>query len=73
MTAETFAEESRARPVALAGRKTFPGMAAVLVFDVRTTTMVVFTRLALNASAWTTRTGRRLAGILPRGPPRSAQ
>jgi hypothetical protein len=48
-------------------------MVALLVFDVRTTTMVVFSRLALNASAWTTRTGRRLAGLLSRGLPKSAQ
>jgi hypothetical protein len=41
-------------------------MAARAVFDVMTAAMVVFSRLALNGSDWMTRTGRRLAGLLPR-------
>ena len=61
----TLITESLGRPETAAGRKTFPGMAARAVLDVMTATMVVFSRLALNGSDWTTRTGRRLAGLLP--------
>src|SRR5580693_4710788 len=65
--------ESLGRPETAAGRKTLPGMAARAVLDVITAAMVVFSRLALNESDWMTRTGRRLAGLLPRDSPRSAQ
>jgi hypothetical protein len=65
--------ESLGRPETAAGRNTLPGMAARAVFDVMTAAMVVFSRLALNGSYWMTRTGRRLAGLLPRASPRSAQ
>ena len=50
-----------------------PGIAAKAVVEVMTAAIVVFSRLVLNGSAWTTRTGRRLAGLLPRVSPRSAQ
>lgn len=53
-------------------KKTLPGMPARAVFEVITTTNVVSSWLALYASHWTTRAGRRLAGVLPRvhqGPP----
>src|SRR5690348_11063164 len=65
--------ESLGRPEAAAGRNTLPGMAARPVLDVITAASVVFSRLALNGSAWMTRTGRRFAGLLPCGSPRSAQ
>jgi len=68
----TLTTESLGRPEEAAGRKTLPGMAARPVLEVITAASVVFSRLALNGSAWMTRTGRRLAGRLPRGFPRSA-
>lgn len=55
------------------GKKTLPGMPARAVFEVITTTNVVSSWLALYASHWTTRAGRRLAGVLPRGSPGSTQ
>jgi hypothetical protein len=71
--AVTLMTESLGRPETAAGRKTLPGMAARAVLDVMTAAMVVFSRLALNGSDWMTRTRRRLAGLLPRASPRSAQ
>jgi hypothetical protein len=56
-------------PDVVAGRKTLPGMAARPVLDVITAASVLFSRLALTGSAWTTRTGRRLAGLPPWGSP----
>ncbi len=46
--------------------------AARPVLDVMTAAMVVFRRLALNGPDWMTRTGRHLAGLLPRVSPGSA-
>src|SRR5262249_43776100 len=71
--AVTLTTESLGRPDVAAGRKTLPGMAARPVLEVMTAASVVLSRLALYGSDWTTRTGRRLAGRLPRGSPRSAQ
>ena len=65
--------ESCLSPDAVAGTKTLPGIAASPVLDVMTGAMVEFSLLALKGSDWTTRTGRRLAGLLPCGSPRSAQ
>ena len=69
----TLTTESLGRPTTAAGTKTLPGMAARAVFDVMTAAMMVFSRLVLKGLAWITRTGRRLAGLLPRASPRSAQ
>src|SRR5580704_14975187 len=66
--AVTLTTESLGRPEAAAGRNTLPGIAARAVLEVMTAAMVVFSRLVLNGSAWTTRTGRRLAGLLCRDP-----
>src|ERR1022692_2438844 len=71
--AVTLTTESLGRPEMAAGRKTLPGMVARAVLEVMTAAMVVFSRLALKGPDWTTRTGRRLAGLLPRASPRSAQ
>src|SRR5215471_17316726 len=71
--AVTLTTESLGRPDEVAGTKTLPGMAARAVLEVMMAAIVVFSRLTLNGSAWMTRTGRRLAGLLPRGSPRSAQ
>src|ERR1700726_2763565 len=71
--AVTLTTESRDRPDAAAGRNTLPGMAARPVLEVITAATVVLRRLTLKGSDWITRTGRRLAGLLPRTPPRSAQ
>src|ERR1700685_974720 len=71
--AVTLTTESLGRPEMAAGRNTLPGMAAKAVLEVMTAAMVVFSRLALKGSDWTTRTGRRLAGLLPRASPGSAQ
>jgi hypothetical protein len=71
--AVTLTTESLGRPDEVAGRKTLPGMAASPVLEVMTAARVVLSLLALNGSACMTRTGRRLAGLLPRGSPRSAQ
>ncbi|HZR50975.1 MAG TPA: NUDIX hydrolase [Streptosporangiaceae bacterium] len=68
-----FTTESLGRPEAIAGRNTLPGIAARAVLDVMTAAMVVLSRLALNGSAWMTRTGRRLADLLPCASPRPAQ
>src|SRR5450755_4154405 len=70
--AVTLTTESLGSPEDAAGRKTLPGMAARPVPEVMTAAMVVFRRLALNGPDWMTRTGRRLAGLLPRVSPRSA-
>ncbi len=72
-SAVTFTTESRGSPVATAGRNTLPGIAAKAVFDVITALSTVARRLALYGSDWTTSTGRRLAGLLPDGAPKSAQ
>src|SRR5579859_4028681 len=69
----TLTTESFDRPVAAAGRKTLPGIDASAVLDVRTTAMAVASRLSLYDAVWTTSTGRRFAGRLPTGRPRSAQ
>jgi hypothetical protein len=61
----TLTTESLGSPLAIAGTKTFPGMAAKLVLDVITAASVVLSLLALYGSAWTTKTGRRFAGLLP--------
>lgn len=58
-TCETFATESRGSPDASDGNSTFPGAATRRRFDVSATTTTVCSRLRLNASAWTTTTGRR--------------
>jgi hypothetical protein len=71
--AVTLTTESLGRPEEVAGRKTLPGIAARPVLEVITAASVVFSRLALNGSAWMIRTGRRLAGRLPRGSPGPAQ
>lgn len=71
--AVTLTTESRGRPDAAAGKNTFPGIAARAVLDVITAATTVTSRLTLNGSDWMTSTGRRLAGLLPRGSPRSAQ
>jgi hypothetical protein len=71
--AVTLTTESVGRPETAAGRKTLPGMAAKVVLDVMTAAMTVFSRLVLKGLDWMTRTGRRLAGLLPRASPRSAQ
>ena len=63
--AVTLTTESLGRPEMAAGRNTLPGMVARAVLEVMTAAMVVFSRLALKGSDWTTRTGRRLAGLLP--------
>jgi len=72
-SAVTLTTESRGSPVATAGRNTLPGIAAKAVFEVITAAITVARRLALYGSDWITRTGRRLAGRLPDGAPRSAQ
>jgi hypothetical protein len=46
-SADTFATESRGRPVTEAGRKTFPGALANFVFEVSTATITVARRLTL--------------------------
>ena len=65
--------ESRGRLVVVAGKNTFPGIVASAVLDVITAASTVARRLALYGSDWITSTGRRLAGQLPDGGPRSAQ
>src|ERR1035438_5150448 len=71
--AVTLTTESRGSPDAAAGRKTLPGIAARPVLEVITAATVVLRRLTLKGSDWITRTGRRLAGLLPWTSPRSAQ
>lgn len=73
ISAVTSTTESRGRPLAADGRKTFPGIAARSVFDVMTTARTVANRLVLYSSDCTTNTGLRFAGRLPMGGPRSAQ
>ena len=70
---ETFATESFERPVLFAGSSTFPGASAHVKLLVNGTQTTVATRLLLNASSWTTRTGRRKPGPEPTGSGRSAQ
>jgi hypothetical protein len=67
--AVTLTTESFGSPEMAAGRKTLPGMAARAVLEVMTAAVVVLSRLALKGSDWITRTGRRLAGLLPRASP----
>ena len=62
---ETFATESFGSPVRSAGSVTFPGAAAHRRLLVSGTTTTVPRRLALNASPWTTTTGRRKPGPEP--------
>ena len=50
-----------------------PGIAAKAVFEVITAVSTVASLLALYGSDWITSTGRRLAGRLPDGAPKSAQ
>lgn len=57
----------------MAGKNTLPGIAAKAVCEVITAARTVARRLALYRSDWITSTGRRLAGRLPGGAPRSAQ
>ena len=71
--AVTWTTESRGSPDAAAGSKTLPGIAARPVLEVITAATVVLRRLTLKGSDWITRTGRRLAGLLPWTSPRSAQ
>ena len=62
MVWEAFATESLESPVADLESRTLPGASARLMFVVRATAMIVRIRLLLNASAWTTRNGRRQPG-----------
>lgn len=68
----TFTTQSRSRPAVPAARGTLPGAADSRRFDVIVATVTVLMRERLNASAETTRTGRREAGVEPCGRPRSA-
>src|SRR3990170_3123832 len=72
MICETLATESLGRPVLFLGRITFPGASARRRLLVMTTTTVVAIWLALKASFWTTRTGRRKPGPEPPGSARDA-
>jgi hypothetical protein len=66
-----FTTQSRSRPAVPAARTTLPGAADSRRFDVIVATVTVFMREGLNASAETTRTGRRQTGAEPcRGPRR---
>jgi hypothetical protein len=71
--AVTFITESRGSPVATAGRNTLPDIAANPVLDVMTAATTVASGLALYDCDWTTIAGRRLAGRVPTGSPRSTQ
>jgi len=70
---ETLATESLGRPVARAGRRTFPGASAQRRLLVNGTQTTVLTRLRFNASPWTTSTGLRKPGPEPVGAGRLAQ
>ncbi len=72
ISCDTFTTESRGKPESRAGNRTFPGAPASARLLVMTATMTVWIRLWLNASAWTTRTGRRKPGSDRRGSGRSA-
>ena len=72
-TAVILTTESRGSLVVVAGKNTLPGIAASTVLDVTTAASTVARRLALYGLDWITSTGRRLAGRLPDGDPRSAQ
>jgi hypothetical protein len=71
--AVTLTTESRGSLVAVAGKNTLPGIVARAVLEVITAASTVARRLALYGSDWITSTGRRFAGRLPDGGPRSAQ
>src|SRR5207247_8492557 len=68
----TLTTQSRSRPAVPAARATLPGAADSRRFDVIAVTVTVLMRERLNASAETTRTGRRQAGAEPCRGPRSA-
>ena len=70
---ETFATESLGRPVARAGKSTFPGASAQRRLLVRGTQTTVWIRLRLRASPWTTTMGLRNPGREPVGSGRFAQ
>lgn len=70
---ETLATESFGNPVRSAGISTLPGAAAQRRLLVSGTTTTVAIRLALNASPWTTITGRRNPGPDPVEGGRDAQ
>jgi hypothetical protein len=67
----TVTTESLGRPETAAGRKTLPGIAARAVLEEMTAAMMAFSLLVLKGSDWITRTGRRLAVLLPRSSPES--
>ena len=68
----TLATESFDSPVLLRGRRTFPGFSASRVLLVRSTAITVRRRLALKASDWMMRMGRRNPGCEPGGAERAA-
>ena len=68
----TLMTHSRSRPAVPAARATLPGAADSRRFDVIAATVTVLMRERLNASAESTRTGRRQAGTEPCRGPRSA-
>jgi hypothetical protein len=70
---EALATESLGRPVARAGRSTFPGASAHVRLLVKGTQTTLLIRLRFSASPWTTRTGLRKPGPEPVGSGRFAQ
>jgi hypothetical protein len=64
---DTFTTESSGSPVSEAETKTFPGAVASRRFLVMAATITVAIRLAVNASAWMIRTGRRYPAAEPCG------
>ncbi len=67
VTRETFATESRSRPVERAGKRRLPGASASRRLPVRGTTITVATRLRFRAFPCTTTTGRRKPAPEPTG------
>lgn len=73
ITCETLATESLGRPESRAGTRTLPGASNRRRLELRITTIRVWMRLRLKASAWTIKIGRWKPGAEPRGSSRSAR